>query len=134
MNQTDAALGGIKSHSIALTTSSIGLKSATVTVTSTSQGVQIGTINIPMSFLVVLPGDYNSDGSVDARDYVVWRKNSGLTGGASYAKGDGDRDGNVTHAPTTRSGDPISAKPQAALAPPMGSRVPCPSLLRSLSR
>jgi hypothetical protein len=26
-----------------------------------------------------LPGDYNQDGSVDAADYVVWRKNEGTT-------------------------------------------------------
>ena len=98
MNQIDAALGGGNVHSIALNTSSIGMKSGTITVTSTSQGVENGTINIPVSFLVVLPGDYNSDGVVDAGDYVVWRKNSGLTGGATYAKGDGNRDGNVTQA------------------------------------
>jgi hypothetical protein len=28
---------------------------------------------------VGLPGDYNADGSVDAADYVVWRKNSGTS-------------------------------------------------------
>jgi hypothetical protein len=28
-----------------------------------------------------LPGDYNSDGKVDAADYVVWRKNPGAHGG-----------------------------------------------------
>jgi hypothetical protein len=28
---------------------------------------------------VVLPGDYNDDGKVDAADYVVWRKNEGTT-------------------------------------------------------
>jgi hypothetical protein len=26
---------------------------------------------------VVLPGDFNEDGAVDAADYVVWRKNPG---------------------------------------------------------
>ena len=106
------------------------MKSATVTVTSTSQGVQNGTINIPLSFLVVLPGDYNSDGVVDAGDYVVWRKNSGLTGGATYAKGDGDRDGNVTTADyaiwRSHFGQTASG-PARALA----SRVPCPNLRRS---
>jgi len=30
---------------------------------------------------VVLPGDYNHDGTVDAADYVVWRKNDGSPGG-----------------------------------------------------
>jgi hypothetical protein len=27
-----------------------------------------------------LPGDYNGDGTVDAADYVVWRKTLGTTG------------------------------------------------------
>jgi hypothetical protein len=26
-----------------------------------------------------VPGDYNDDGSVDAADYVIWRKNEGTT-------------------------------------------------------
>jgi hypothetical protein len=97
-NQVDQALGGANSHNVALNTSSTGMKSATITLTSTSQGVQNGTINIPVSFLVVLPGDYNSDNVVDSRDYGIWRKFAGLTGGATYAKGDGNRDGNVTSA------------------------------------
>ena len=96
LNQNDAALGGSNLHSVGFNTSSIGSKSGIITVTSTNQGIPVGSINIPVSFLVVLPGDYNSDGSVDARDYVVWRKNSGLIGGATYAKGDGNRDGSVT--------------------------------------
>jgi fibronectin-binding autotransporter adhesin len=41
-------------------------------------------------------GDYNGNGVVDAADYVVWRKNLGLTGGATASQGDGDADGNVT--------------------------------------
>jgi hypothetical protein len=96
LNQNDSALGGSNLHSVGFNTSSIGSKSGTITLTSTNQGIPVGIINIPVNFLIVLPGDYNGDGSVDAGDYVVWRKNSGLTGGATYAKGDGDRDGNVT--------------------------------------
>src|SRR3972149_6656272 len=34
-----------------------------------------------------LPGDYNSDGSVDAADYVIWRKTLGSTSELS-ANGD----------------------------------------------
>jgi hypothetical protein len=96
LNQIDAALGGGNVHSLTLNTASIGMKTGTISITSSSQGVENGATNIPITYLVVLPGDYNGDGTVDAGDYVVWRKNSGLTGGASYAKGDGDRDGNVT--------------------------------------
>lgn len=101
LNQNDAALGGSNLHSVGFNTSSIGSKSGTISVTSTNQGIPISTINIPVSFLIVLPGDYNGDGSVDAGDYVVWRKNSGLIGGATYATGDGNRDGNVTLADYT---------------------------------
>jgi hypothetical protein len=43
-----------------------------------------------------LPGDYNGNGEVDAADYVLWRKNNGLMGGATPAQGDGTGDGNVT--------------------------------------
>ena len=55
----------------------LGAKSGTITVTSTSQGVQNGTINIPISFTVVLPGDYNDNNVVDAADYAVWRATLG---------------------------------------------------------
>jgi hypothetical protein len=34
-----------------------------------------------------LPGDYNRDGSVDAADYVVWRKTMGQTGSGLAADG-----------------------------------------------
>jgi hypothetical protein len=37
----------------------------------------------------VLPGDYNSDGVVDAADYVVWRKNEGTTNLLPNANGIG---------------------------------------------
>ena len=41
----------------------------------TSQLYISGVLSISSS--VSLPGDYNGDGSVDAADYVVWRKNDG---------------------------------------------------------
>jgi hypothetical protein len=40
-------------------------------------------------------GDYNGNGVVDAADYVIWRHNNGLTGGATTSQGDGTGDGNV---------------------------------------
>ncbi|MCC7474821.1 MAG: hypothetical protein IT425_05460 [Pirellulales bacterium] len=43
-------------------------------------------------------GDYNGNGTVDAADYVIWRKNNGLAGGASVEEGDGTGDGLVTTA------------------------------------
>jgi hypothetical protein len=44
----------------------------------------------------LLPGDYNRDGSVDAADYVVWRKSFGQTGPNLAA--DGDHSGTVDQA------------------------------------
>src|SRR4051812_4799678 len=38
-------------------------------------------LNIMAAHPTVLPGDYNSDGVVDAADYVVWRKGLGTTFG-----------------------------------------------------
>jgi glucose/arabinose dehydrogenase len=37
-------------------------------------------------------GDFNSDGSVDAADYIVWRKTLGTTGIPAYFGADGDGD------------------------------------------
>ncbi len=100
LNQMDQALGGGNMHLVGLDTSSIGMHTGTITVTSTSQGVQTtaavqnGIITIPVSFLVVLPGDYNGNGAVDAADYVLWRE----TDGQSVAEGtgaDGNRDGMI---------------------------------------
>jgi hypothetical protein len=45
-------------------------------VTTNNSGVKLSVI------AASLPGDYNADGSVDAADYIVWRKNNGPA--ASY--------------------------------------------------
>ncbi len=37
-----------------------------------------------------LPGDYNQNGTVDAADYIVWRKSEGQTGAGLAADGDGN--------------------------------------------
>lgn len=39
--------------------------------------------------------DFNGNGKVDAADYVIWRNNNGLTGGATLSQGDANGDGNV---------------------------------------
>ncbi len=92
LNQVDLALGGGNSHSIAFDTSTIGLKSGVITITSTSQGVEGGLVTIPISFTVVLPGDYDGNGIVDAADYSIWRASLGenVTIGSGA---DGDRNG-----------------------------------------
>jgi polyhydroxybutyrate depolymerase len=43
-----------------------------------------------------VPGDYNQNGTVDAADYVVWRKTRGQTGAGLAA--DGDRSGTIDQA------------------------------------
>lgn len=45
--------------------------------------------------LSVAAADFNRDGVVDTRDYVLWRKNQNLTGSTPYVRGDGDGDGDV---------------------------------------
>lgn len=44
----------------------------------------------------VLPGDYNLNGTVDAADYVRWRKTLGQMGIPPFSGADGNGDGNVT--------------------------------------
>lgn len=43
-----------------------------------------------------IPGDYNSDGLVDAADYTVWRDTLGATGVTPLSGADGNGDGEVT--------------------------------------
>jgi hypothetical protein len=45
--------------------------------------------------LVIAPGDFNGDGSVDAADYVVWRS---AHGSATDRRADGNGDGNIDNA------------------------------------
>ena len=61
----------------------------------TNGGIRAFTFNLPAPGV---DGDYNGNGTVDAADYVTWKKNDGLTGGATKAQGDGTGDGNVNSA------------------------------------
>jgi hypothetical protein len=45
----------------------------------------------PVTTVQRTPGDYNGNGSVDAADYVVWRKSVGQTGLSLAADGDGSQ-------------------------------------------
>ncbi len=49
------------------------------------------------NYFGVVPEDanFNGDAIVDAADYVLWRKNSGLTSGAAHSQGDANADGMV---------------------------------------
>jgi hypothetical protein len=43
-----------------------------------------------ISLIVAIPGDYNHNGTVDAADYIVWRKTLGQAGSALAADGNGN--------------------------------------------
>lgn len=62
-----------------------------------SNGSDIGAFESYDSALV-LPGDYNLDGSVDAADYTVWRDQLGQTAITPRAGADGDGDGVISQA------------------------------------
>jgi hypothetical protein len=95
LDQTDFALGGGTTHLVAFDTSTPGLKSGMITISSASQAVQNGLIHIPVSYEVValvLTGDYNANGMVDAADYVLWRGTLGQNV-ASGTGADGNKNG-----------------------------------------
>jgi hypothetical protein len=48
---------------------------------------------------IQLEGDYNTNGLVDAADYVAWRKNVGMTGAPTTVQGDGTTTGNLNGVP-----------------------------------
>jgi hypothetical protein len=70
-----------------------GSASETLYGMRTNGGIRAFTFSLPAPGV---NGDYNGNGVVDAADYAIWRKNLGLTGGATKAQGDGTGDGNVT--------------------------------------
>ena len=54
--------------------------------------IDIGAFELQQPVGPELPGDYNLDHSVDAADYVLWRKTLGTTGVPAYSGADGDGD------------------------------------------
>ena len=50
------------------------------------------TFEVIVTPIDLLPGDYNTDGAVDALDYAVWRETLGQTGNLLAADGDADFD------------------------------------------
>jgi endonuclease/exonuclease/phosphatase family metal-dependent hydrolase len=80
-NQLDMAIGGANVYQITLDTSTAGEKSDVLTIASSSQAAQNALIQIPINYEVLaaatLAGDFNDDGTVDARDYTVWRDGLG---------------------------------------------------------
>ena len=66
--------------------------------TMTFRNFRWGTLAAPET----VDGDYNSDGIVDAADYVVWRKNVDAVGNPGEVLGDGDDEFGYRHAGWTR--------------------------------
>jgi hypothetical protein len=66
---------------------------AVVTIRATDTAGEF--VEVTFTVTVLNPGDYNRDGSVDAADYVVWRKTRGATGLPTFSGADGDGDGDV---------------------------------------
>jgi hypothetical protein len=65
----------------------------TPTIADTIRDVAVSWVESNIKMLTSPPqilGDYNDDGSVDAADYIVWRKTFGQTGSDLPADGDGD--------------------------------------------
>jgi hypothetical protein len=97
LDQMDLALGGGNMHLVALNTSTPGMKSGMITIASNSQAVQNGLVTIQVSYQVVslmLTGDYNQNGAIDAADYVLWRDTLGQNV-ASGTGADGNADGTI---------------------------------------
>jgi hypothetical protein len=49
----------------------------------------------PVNYIVQANADFNGDNTVDSADWMLWRKNFGLTSGATHAQGDANGDGTV---------------------------------------
>jgi hypothetical protein len=49
----------------------------------------------PTSYFVPANADFNNDTIVDSNDYIIWRRNKGITSGALHSQGDANGDGMV---------------------------------------
>jgi hypothetical protein len=56
-----------------------GMLTTVHTPPNETYGVRFGAVVYQFTFIPVTPGDYNRDATVDAADYVVWRKGLGTT-------------------------------------------------------
>ena len=73
--------GAPSSTAIVSATLSAGDVHALTALVTGADGVTIRTTNIVTILTAPLPGDYNKDGTVDAADYVLWRKTDGSQAG-----------------------------------------------------
>jgi hypothetical protein len=87
-------------------------------------GVQFFTLTVPEA--VVLPGDYNGDGWVDAADYTVWRDHLG-DADESALNGNGDGENGVDAGDYTRWVDNFGTHSGGGAAIAGGGAVPEPA-------
>ena len=77
------------------------------------------------SAVAVLPGDFNNDGTVDAADYVVWRKNDGTQDGYDQWR--------ANFGTSLIVGSGSAGYPLGASAEPLSAAVPEPSRSHALA-
>jgi dienelactone hydrolase len=69
------------STAVVPTALSAGYVHALTALVTRADGAMVRTTNITTVLTAALPGDYNLDGTVDAADYVLWRKNDNSQAG-----------------------------------------------------
>jgi endonuclease I len=122
--------GGLsRSFSAAMNTSTAGTYSATYTLGFSDENI-VGATNLSNLTLtlmgVVAPAlianaDFNGDGSIDGRDFLVWQSGQGLTGTAERLNGDANGDHAVDAA------DLAIWRTQFGTTPPAFASVPEPA-------
>jgi hypothetical protein len=80
-------------------TVAVGQYATTGTVTATGNAQSISDTDLAHYFgIIPANADFNGDTIVDTGDYILWRRNSGVTSGATHGQGDANYDGAVNDA------------------------------------
>jgi endonuclease I len=129
-NGASTLAGGLsRSFTAAMNTSTLGTFSATYTLGFSDENL-VGASNLSNLTLtlmgVVAPAlianaDFNGDGSIDGRDFLVWQSGQGLTGTAERINGDANGDHAVD------AGDLAVWRTQFGTTPPGFASVPEPA-------
>jgi hypothetical protein len=77
-----------------------GQHTSSFTVTADDGSAQMVISSVASNYfgVALANADFNGDSLVNGRDYLLWRKNAGLTSGATQSKGDANGDGAVDNA------------------------------------
>ncbi len=89
------ALGASDLLTVRLDTSTAGVKNGQISFVTNDSGENPFNFSITGAVTAILLGDYNRDGSVNAGDYVLWRKTLGQTGIPSFSGADGSGNGSI---------------------------------------